>query len=600
MDDLRLPAVAARVVAWHNRHPLARRITAAQVMSVGYVAFGADAAFAAVPAMTGPMDPTSVERELAQPSPVVPVEVAEVDYAEAFAALSEHAAAPDTAVPEVAEVQQDAATESVTAQDLGDQGFEIELDVSPEGGDAPVGESHAAGESLAEQSSEAAPTLEEPARQSSEAVATLEEPAPAASPTIAAPAALPAATLRERMLARSSPAAVPAPSVTGGLLVDHPGYAPAVVEVPQHAVNFMAPLSPDAIANWVARHGRLLQEPPRDGPLRRVNPALLPPGLGPGQGAMVVLTAAIEGGALRSRVLVGAGDPGEVLGERLWSRPRLALAGGLLVVLLAAGAFAAGSLLRSDKAASARAETLAVDAAKAGATVASAASAASAVSAASAASAPPVASAASAAAPGSTASGGPEGPEGATPTEDAAPAPTRQEHAPALPVEAPLTLTTQRPAPAYAQKGRLPLPSRGMALSEEDKAAARDAVAAARMALGQSPTTPRPAAPMTSQTPPAAPTAAPTGPAVARPTGSGVPVFAVSTRSLRTRAEAELLQSAIGALLRSNNLAGISVELIPEGEDWRVAAWPFASQADAERARALLAARGMRVEALGF
>jgi hypothetical protein len=38
MEDLRLQAVAARVAAWHNRHPLARRITAAQVHSIGYVA----------------------------------------------------------------------------------------------------------------------------------------------------------------------------------------------------------------------------------------------------------------------------------------------------------------------------------------------------------------------------------------------------------------------------------------------------------------------------------------------------------------------------------------------------------------------------------
>ncbi|HLL13280.1 MAG TPA: hypothetical protein VK570_19610, partial [Rubrivivax sp.] len=38
MDSPRLnDAVAARVVAWHNRHPLARRIGAAQVHSVGYV-----------------------------------------------------------------------------------------------------------------------------------------------------------------------------------------------------------------------------------------------------------------------------------------------------------------------------------------------------------------------------------------------------------------------------------------------------------------------------------------------------------------------------------------------------------------------------------
>ena len=41
MEDLRpdaLQTVAARVAAWHNRHPLARRIVAEQVQSVGFVA----------------------------------------------------------------------------------------------------------------------------------------------------------------------------------------------------------------------------------------------------------------------------------------------------------------------------------------------------------------------------------------------------------------------------------------------------------------------------------------------------------------------------------------------------------------------------------
>ena len=45
MRDLNLHALSDHVAAWHNRHPLARRITAAQVHSVGYVAlpFLADA-----------------------------------------------------------------------------------------------------------------------------------------------------------------------------------------------------------------------------------------------------------------------------------------------------------------------------------------------------------------------------------------------------------------------------------------------------------------------------------------------------------------------------------------------------------------------------
>ena len=37
MQALKLNEVLLRVVAWHNRHPLARRITANQVHSIGEV-----------------------------------------------------------------------------------------------------------------------------------------------------------------------------------------------------------------------------------------------------------------------------------------------------------------------------------------------------------------------------------------------------------------------------------------------------------------------------------------------------------------------------------------------------------------------------------
>ncbi|MDE2504340.1 MAG: hypothetical protein KGL18_15365, partial [Burkholderiales bacterium] len=51
MEELRLSAVVARVVAWHNRHPLARRITRDQVQAVGYV--GLPYAGAGLPAGAG-------------------------------------------------------------------------------------------------------------------------------------------------------------------------------------------------------------------------------------------------------------------------------------------------------------------------------------------------------------------------------------------------------------------------------------------------------------------------------------------------------------------------------------------------------------------
>jgi hypothetical protein len=78
------------------------------------------------------------------------------------------------------------------------------------------------------------------------------------------------------------------------------------------------------------------------------------------------------------------------------------------------------------------------------------------------------------------------------------------------------------------------------------------------------------------------------------------PTFAISTRALRTRAEAEQLQAAITALLRTPGTASRRVELLPEGDDWRVVAWPFNGQAEADRMRAMLAGRGMKVEVVRF
>ena len=77
-------------------------------------------------------------------------------------------------------------------------------------------------------------------------------------------------------------------------------------------------------------------------------------------------------------------------------------------------------------------------------------------------------------------------------------------------------------------------------------------------------------------------------------------LYGLSTRLLRTRAEAEQLQSAFQALLTDTPGASLRVEMLPAGEDWRVVCWPYAKRADAERARALLQARGLRVELVDF
>ncbi len=93
------------------------------------------------------------------------------------------------------------------------------------------------------------------------------------------------------------------------------------------------------------------------------------------------------------------------------------------------------------------------------------------------------------------------------------------------------------------------------------------------------------------------------GPAVpAASVASAATAFALTTRLLRTRAESEQLQIALRSLLANQGTGGaaVQVELVAVGDDWRVVCWPFARRDDAERARALLASRGLRVETIAF
>ena len=76
--------------------------------------------------------------------------------------------------------------------------------------------------------------------------------------------------------------------------------------------------------------------------------------------------------------------------------------------------------------------------------------------------------------------------------------------------------------------------------------------------------------------------------------------FAVSTRLLRTRAESEQRAEAMRALLIPPGTSHMHVDVIPAGADWRVVGWPYADRARAEKARAMLAARGMKVEVVSF
>ena len=84
------------------------------------------------------------------------------------------------------------------------------------------------------------------------------------------------------------------------------------------------------------------------------------------------------------------------------------------------------------------------------------------------------------------------------------------------------------------------------------------------------------------------------------PTASTGPAFAVSTRVLRTRAESEQVAAAMRALLVTPGTPQMHVDVMPAGEDWRVVGWPYTDRALAEKARAMLATRGMKVQVIDF
>ncbi len=537
MDTLSLETLAARVVAWHNHHPLARRITAAEVLAAGYVAL------------------------------------------------------------------------PYTAPDDGCAAF----DVDPVADDADEAAAEAANEDKAAGAANANQTLR---------------------------SHLPTDAAVDANHAGSDPASQRG---RGGRL------AAAFSE------DFIPPHSPRKVARWALRYARWLSRPPADGvPLREVVRLVTPAGRRPLD--LFALSAAIESGGRRSRVLVGVGTPTPVLGRRLPSAPRWAVA--LLALLVLPGA--ALTALRSGDSgpsavvvsalapAPARALEGTPDVATASGAPASASAAMSVPSAVL--PAVPVAKPAQVPSPLSMAAAA-SVPSSSVPAVQALPGETAASAAVSRVAEAAAdaadAVVTARPRPrptrlaagpvqlaptlaanAKPSSVRIELPNIRALISEQDKASAREARAvtlslesARGVAVAPAPV-PAPApAPTTGPAP--APAASPveavvpvavdavpaaggaavaaigdaaaTAPALA----SGAAVYGISTRALRTRAEAEQVRAAMVALLRPAG-TGFVVDIVAQGDDWLVVGYPYARAAEAEAARALLVLRGMRVRVLDF
>ena len=451
MDELRWNELAAHVVAWHNRHPLARRIGVQHVQSLGYVMlpFAATASAAST------------------------------------AAAATTRATPDGPQPLPPEAMSGSLRERAMAR--------AQLDAQLHG------------------------TTPEPAQR----------PAPA------------------RDAAASTPV------------------QPAFDE------DFIPPHTPRAVRRWAARHAVAQTTPRGDVQVRKLAAVagladhdLLP---------RWVLTAQIEVGQARSRVLVGAGLQPAVLGRRLIS-PARGLA--LLALPLATAGVVAWALNRPPAA-----PVLA----QAPAAPAPAAQPASA----------PMTLPAIASAPT----------HAATPTP--APAAASTVHpVPALPAPTSPTAPAapERPVDVEPSLGKIDLPSLGPVIDERRRRAQAAAASPASPASAST-TAPsmaaKPHTPTTSPaTPPATPPSPPPAPAAA-PAQAG-PSFAVSTRLLRTRSESEQVAAAMRELLAKQSGSTVRVEVLPVGDDWRVVGWPYADRALAGKAQALLASRGMKVQVIDF
>ena len=533
MDTLSLDTLAARVVAWHNHHPLARRITAAEVLAAGYVAL------------------------------------------------------------------------PYTAPDDGSAASGVDLVADDEADDADEAAAEAANEDEVAGAVNANQTL----RRHQPTDAAVDDSHAGSDP----------ASQRGR----------------GGRL------AAAFSE------DFIPPHSPRKVARWALRYARWLSRPPADGvPLREVVRLATPAGRRPLD--LFALSAAIESGGRRSRVLVGVGTPTPVLGRRLPSAPRWAVALLALLVLPSAALMA----LRSGDSGPAAVSVSALAPAPAGpsegtpdvATAPGAPASASAtisvpstvlpavpvekpaqvpspLSMAAAASVPSSSVPAVQALPGETAASAAvsrvaQAAADAVVTARPRPRPTRLA---AGPVQLAPTLATS----AKPSSVRIELPNIRALISEQDKAAAREARAvalsleAARGAAvapapGPAPTTgaaPAPGASPVEAVVPVAVDAVPAasgaavaaigGAATAPALASGAAVYGISTRALRTRAEAEQVRAAMVALLRPAG-TGFVVDIVAQGDDWLVVGYPYARAAEAEAARALLVLRGMRVRVLDF
>jgi hypothetical protein len=329
-----------------------------------------------------------------------------------------------------------------------------------------------------------------------------------------------------------------------------------------------------------------------------------------------LVTAAIDLGPTRPRLVLGRGNRMPVLGQRLWSLPRIAGLGGALLLSMVvgvAGLWVAATGRSGADAARAGAVKPGASAASAAARTGTRPPAATAASAASAtASAPAQAASTAAAMPAHAASAtthpaAPPGPA-ATPAS-AAPAPVHlpaASAAAAAPAHAAsavaampaVSASSVSPAAAASVSAPPPLPVIQRASAPLVPSLRPDLAASARAEAARHPGLPQRPAPASA---PAVPPGVQTPAEGASAARAPARFYALVSRPMRSEAEADAMLTRLRAetqRIAHPTAIETGVQRTPEG--WRVTWWPFTHPRQAENARAALAAHRVELEMVEF
>jgi hypothetical protein len=309
---------------------------------------------------------------------------------------------------------------------------------------------------------------------------------------------------------------------------------------------------------------------------------------------LYLMSAGIDVGTARTRVVSGRGIPSQIIGRRLWDLKRVAAAAAAAVVLLGVGAW----LLWPRHAADPHADP----AMPPPSAVASAAHAAASAPAAPASAAVPPADAASTAQPGAAASAAADMAEAASqPASGAEPAPTRTPNTPVPASELPRHGTAAidgmpdiRPRLVERTDGIERPPLRSTKPAEAGPAGATTGPAA-------TPTRTAPAGAATDS----ARSAEPADPRMTRlaetpPKSGSAPVALVGPAGSKADAEALLKKMKESLAGVHNNPEALQADVIQTPEGWRATVWPFTSREQAQLINATLVARGLKTKAVNF